>query len=319
MSKYKFNRDQLKFDEDHRGLFGRVSAVVKWIIGSVLLAVLYYAVFALFFDTREEERMINENKMLLAEYNRSLDRLGLVDSVITELSERDRNIYMSIFKTTPSEIGHSYRYELYHQLDTSSDRSIVNVTSSKISSLDTMVSNVSESFKRISIAVSDGKEHLSMIPSLLPIKNMSVSQTGAGFGKKIHPFYKTMSDHMGIDLLAPVGTEVVSTADGTVKEVIRSNTNRGKGNQIVVANEKGYTLYYAHLGEILVRKGQKIDRGAVIARVGNSGLSFAPHLHYEIHYNDNPVDPVNYFFAELSPTDYMEMVVIALNNGQSLD
>ena len=317
MSKYKFNRDQLKFDEDRRGLLGRVSTTFKYVIGSVLLAILYYIVFALFFDTREEERLINENKMLSTEYSRSFNRFGLLDSVITELSERDKNIYKSIFKTIPSGIGDNHRSELYYQLDTSSDKSLISVASSKISLLDTMVSGISEKIKEIFVAIDAEKDNLLMIPSMLPIKNMSVSQTGAGFGKKIHPFYKTMSDHHGIDLLAPIGTEILSTIDGTVKEVIKSD--KGRGNQIVITNEKGYTLYYAHLGEMLIRNGQKINRGTVIARVGNSGLSFAPHLHYEVHYNNKPVDPVNYFFSELSPIDYMEMVIIALNNGQSLD
>ena len=318
MSKYKFNKDQLKFDEERRGIFSRISRAFKYIIGSVLLAVLYYIIFALLFDTREEERLINENRMLSVENSRSIDRFGLVDSVITELSERDENIYKSLFKTAPPKIGHNYRSELYYQLDTSSDKSIIDVASAKIFSLDTMVSNTSEKLKMIFATVNAGKEdNLSMIPSIMPIKSESVSQTGAGFGKKMHPFYKTMNDHQGIDLLAPIGTEVISTVDGTIKDVIKSN--RGKGNQVVVTNEKKYTLYYAYLGEVLVRKGQKINRGTVIARVGNTGLSLAPHLHYEVHYNDKPVDPVYYFFSELSPIDYMEIAVTALNNGQSLD
>ena len=317
MSKYKFNKDQLKFDEDRRGILGRVSTFLKYVIGSVLLAVLYYIVFALFFDTREEEMLINENKMLAAEYSRSVERFGLLDSVITELSDRDERIYKSIFKTEPPAMRHNYRSELYYQLDTSSDKSIVDVASSKILSLDTMVTNTSEKIKMIFAAVNEGGGDISLIPSIMPIKSELVSQTGAGFGKKMHPFYKTMNDHPGLDLLAPIGTAILTTIDGTVKDVVKST--RGRGNQITITNEKGYTIYYAHLGEMLVRKGQKVNKGTVIARVGNSGLSFAPHLHYEVRYNDNPMDPVNYFFTELSPVAYMEMVATALNSGQSLD
>jgi len=317
MSKYKFDRDQLEFDEVRRGLFGRVSVALKYIVGSILLAVLYYVIFALIFNTGEEESLLNENEMLQAEYNRSFERFGLLDSVVAELSERDRNIYMSIFKTNPPDFGGDYRSGLYYQLDTSSDRTIVKSSAAKLSSLKGSITTTRVRSEDIYNSIRARRDSISMIPSILPMRDMSVSQTGAGFGRKMHPYYKTMTNHQGIDLLATVGTEVVSTIDGTVKEVVSSD--RGRGNQVVITSGKGYTIHYAHLGTILVRKGQIVNRGMVIARVGNSGLSFAPHLHYEVHLNDKPVDPVNYFFAELSPRDYMEMVTVALNSGQSLD
>ena len=317
MSKYKFDRDQLEFDEVRRGLFGRVSVALKYIVGSILLAVLYYVIFALIFNTGEEESLLNENEMLQAEYNRSFERFGLLDSVVAELSERDRNIYMSIFKTNPPDFGGDYRSGLYYQLDTSSDRTIVKSSAAKLSSLKGSITTTRVRSEDIYNSIRAKRDSIFMIPSILPMRDMSVSQTGAGFGRKMHPYYKTMTNHQGIDLLATVGTEVVSTIDGTVKEVVSSD--RGRGNQVVITSGKGYTIHYAHLGTILVRKGQIVNRGMVIARVGNSGLSFAPHLHYEVHLNDKPVDPVNYFFAELSPRDYMEMVTVALNSGQSLD
>ena len=317
MSKYKFDRDQLEFDEVRRGLFGRVSVALKYIVGSILLAVLYYVIFALIFNTGEEESLLNENEMLQAEYNRSFERFGLLDGVVAELSERDRNIYMSIFKTNPPDFGGDYRSGLYYQLDTSSDRTIVKSSAAKLSSLKGSITTTRVRSEDIYNSIRAKRDSIFMIPSILPMRDMSVSQTGAGFGRKMHPYYKTMTNHQGIDLLATVGTEVVSTIDGTVKEVVSSD--RGRGNQVVITSGKGYTIHYAHLGTILVRKGQIVNRGMVIARVGNSGLSFAPHLHYEVHLNDKPVDPVNYFFAELSPRDYMEMVTVALNSGQSLD
>jgi murein DD-endopeptidase MepM/ murein hydrolase activator NlpD len=126
-----------------------------------------------------------------------------------------------------------------------------------------------------------------------------------------------MEMHNGIDLLASLGTEVIAVANGVVTDISRSD--RGRGNQIVIEHWGGYKTVYSHLGDVMVRKSQQVKQGNVIARVGNSGLSFAPHLHFEVHLDGKPVEPVNYFFADLSPSEYREMLMIAINTGQSLD
>jgi len=316
MSKYKFNREQLKFVEDKLGLFGRFKTVFKYILLSVLLAIFYYIIFASFFNTKEEERIQRENAMLNSEYRRSLQRLDVLDTVILDLKQKDRDIYMNIFKSNPPDMLNEYNPKLYIQLDTSSDISLVNYTSDRINFTRFLAQ---EQVKRIDMIYSALKRNteLSSIPAILPVKGMSVSQTGAGMGQKIHPFYKTKSEHTGIDFLAGLGTEVLATAQGIVTEVLRSD--RGRGNQIRIDHSGGYETYYAHLGDILVRKGQKVSRGYVIARVGNSGLSFAPHLHYEVSFGGKIVDPVNYLFADLTPGNYREVLLTALNSGQSLD
>ena len=126
-----------------------------------------------------------------------------------------------------------------------------------------------------------------------------------------------MEMHNGIDLLAALGTEVIASANGVVTDISRSD--RGRGKQIVIEHWGGYKTVYSQLGDILVRKSQQVKQGSVIARVGNSGLSFAPHLHYEVHLDGKPVEPVNFFFADLKPEQYREMLMIAINTGQSLD
>ena len=316
MSKYKFNREQLEFVEDKLGLFGRFKTVFKYIVFSVLLAILYYIIFALFFNTKEEERILRENAILNTEYRQSLEKLDLLDDVIADLKQKDREIYMKIFKSNPPNLLNEYNPKLYVQLDTSSDVTLVNYTSDRINFTRFLAQ---EQVKRIDMIYSALKinKTLSSIPAILPIRGMSASQTGAGMGQKIHPFYKTKSEHTGIDFLAGLGTEVLATAQGEIIEVLRSD--RGRGNQIRIDHGGEYQTYYAHLGDILVRKGQQVSRGYVIARVGNSGLSFAPHLHYEVSLNGKIVDPVNYLFANLTPGSYREMLLTALNSGQSLD
>ncbi|MFA6769745.1 MAG: M23 family metallopeptidase [Bacteroidales bacterium] len=315
MSKYKFNREQLKFVEDKLGLLDKFKTLFKYLIVSVLLAIFYYIIFALFLNTKEEERIQRENEILSAEYKRSLERLDLLDNVILDLKQKDREIYMNIFKSRPPDLMNGYNPNLYMQLDTSSDAILVNYTSDKINFTSFLAKEQMKRIEKIYLALEDNDD-LAFIPAILPIKGMSASQTGAGVGQKIHPFYKTKYEHTGVDFLAGLGTEVLATAQGVVTEVTRSD--RGRGNQIRVDHKGGYQTYYAHLGEILVRNGQKVSRGNVIARVGNSGLSFAPHLHYEVSLSGKIVDPVNYLFANLTPSNYIEVLLPALNSGQSL-
>jgi len=316
MSKYKFNKEQLSFTEDKKGIAGMLKTAFRYLFGSVLLAILYYIVFALLFNTGREERMQRENDLLNAEYQRSTEKLELLDKVINDLKVKDREIYMNIFKSDPPDMISEYNPSIYSQLDTSSDITLVNQTSDKVKFAEYLAN---EQFKRIESIYNflETKDSVTYLPSSFPLENLSVSQTGVGVGMKIHPFYKTKVEHKGIDLLSGIGTEVLATAEGTVVSVTRSE--RDRGNQIRIDHGNGYETYYAHLGEMFVRNGQKVSKGSVIARVGNSGLSFAPHLHYEISLNKTTVDPVNYFFAELDPYNYRDMLVIALNNGQSLD
>lgn len=317
MSKYKFNKEQLRFVEDKLGIKGKIKVVFNYLMVSILLAILYYLVIGPFFNTREEERLIKENQLMTDEYKRVSEKMDVLDNVIVDLRARDRAIYQSIFKSTPSDFfPHQYNAALFSQLDTSADLTLVNFSSTKTKTLEKML--VSQN-KRIEAIIGQISKNVSItgIPSIIPIKEINISQTGAGTGKKIHPFYKTPVEHTGVDLLAAIGTEVHATANGIVIDVIKSD--RERGNEVIIQHEGGYLSKYAHLGDILVRKSQPVRQNTVIARVGNSGLSFAPHLHYEVLLNGEVMNPVNYFFADLAPYDFRDMMIIAMSSGQSLD
>lgn len=316
MSRYKFNKEQLRFVEEGSGVWTRLMGVLKYLSVSLFLAVVYYFVFASLFNTREQERLSRENQLMNEEYARALERLDLLDDVVTDLQIKDRNIYMNIFKSNPPDFIYDFNSRLYARMDTASDKSLVSFASDKIESSVKMAEMQLEKIDEIYRILRDN-DSLLYIPSEIPVKNFSVSQTGAGIGEKIHPFYKTMNFHHGLDLLAVTGTEVLAAASGIVSEVVRSD--RGRGNQVKIDHGNGYVTYYAHLGEIMVRRGRRVDKGEPIARVGSSGLSFAPHLHYEVLLDGKVQDPTAYFFGELFPSVYREMTVTALNSGQSLD
>jgi murein DD-endopeptidase MepM/ murein hydrolase activator NlpD len=164
---------------------------------------------------------------------------------------------------------------------------------------------------------SNRAEMLPAIPAIQPIDNQDLTLVASGFGFRIHPIYKISKMHTGIDFSAPVGTPIYATGDGVVESVTRSG--RGLGNRILIDHGFGYKTLYACMDEISVRQGRRVKRGEKIGTVGDSGLSVAPHLHYEVRLNGEQVNPINYFFLELSPRDYDRLILISKMSGQSFD
>ena len=151
----------------------------------------------------------------------------------------------------------------------------------------------------------------------LPLESVSFAQVGASVGQKVNPFYKVETAHTGVDLIAPQGDPVLAVADGTVTDII--NERKGLGNVVEITHPGGYVTRYAHLADIKVSRGQRVQRGRRIASVGISGNSFAPHLHFELLKDGEYMDPVDGFFAGVTPEEYAEMKLMASRTGQSLD
>ena len=317
MGKNRFNKDQLKFVEDRRGSSGWVKLILKYFVASLFLAVLYYIVFALLVSTEQERALERETALMEEEYWKMQQKIDVLDNTIKNLQQRDREIYKSIFDAEPpvySSLGDDL---LFEGMDTTMIESVVEDSKVRLSVIERGMGRVNGSIGRIYANIDALGEGVSSLPSIVPVKNFSISQSGASVGKKVNPFYKNVVQHTGMDLLAGTGTEVLSTADGVVEKVVRRD--KKEGNCIVVNHKNGYVTKYKNLGDVLVRQGQKVKQGGVIGRIGMSGMSFAPHLHYEVWFNGEVMDPINYFFAGLTPQMFMEMLVIVLNTGQSLD
>jgi murein DD-endopeptidase MepM/ murein hydrolase activator NlpD len=175
----------------------------------------------------------------------------------------------------------------------------------------------SKSFDDLIYLAKEKEDMMQCIPAILPIKNKDLTRTASGYGLRIHPYYKITKFHYGMDFTAPSGTDVFSTGNGVVSDVLSSK--RGLGNHIIIDHGFGYVTIYAHLERFNVRKGQKVKRGDIIGYVGSTGMSLAPHLHYEIKINGLNVDPVNYYFNDLTAGDYEKIIEIASKTGQSFD
>ena len=315
-------RNEYTYDKERVGFRKVKVSVKKWlrrgvlfIIATMSMTVLYYVLFALFFSTDTERRL----KAQIDMYEREMPDLErkerLLSDVVEGLKARDNRIYEEIFHMAAPDMDRMSSIDFLEGLDSIPDDNIVKYTAGKVSVLERSASNVEDNFRKIMARVQD--PDFVMPPMTNPLDDYTFAQTGASVGSKINPFYKVPMQHNGLDMLAHSGEPVKAAADGVVTEVIKSR--KGLGNQVVIDHGDGYFTRYAHLADIEVSKGRRVKRGTCIGYVGVSGTSFAPHLHYEVLRDTVVLDPINHLFASVTPEEDMNMMVMSVSTGQSLD
>lgn len=297
-----------------RSVSGVLWTCAKWVIATASLAAFYYLIFSLVVNTDEEKRLKRENRLYEKLYPEMEQKEKLISDVVKDLQARDNTIYKQIFKSQAPSVDPQNSALFFFATDSTADKDIVEYTERRSLALLDMTSRIDSNFKEV---FSDAASSRTLPPMLVPVPDLKFAQVGASVGKKMDPFYKVLTMHNGIDLIAGQGTPVIATADGVVLEVKRSG--KGPGNIVEIGHNGGYRTLYAHLQDIVVRKGERVKAGRKIANVGMSGNSFAPHLHYEVHKDSLVLDPVNFFFASFSPEDYMKAAYMAATTGQSLD
>jgi murein DD-endopeptidase MepM/ murein hydrolase activator NlpD len=320
-AKYKYNPDSLSFDKIRLGVKAILLRSLAYIIGSVIIAVVLNFIFGLFFDSPKEKALKREIEQLTLQYDMIHREMGNLEKVIEHLQETDDNLYRTIFGAEPVQatqrqagIGGVNRY---NELEGFNNSRLIIETAKKLDVIRKRVYIQSKSFDELITLAREKEDMLRSIPAIIPISAKDLTRIASGFGLRIHPVYKISKFHAGMDFTAPLGTGVYASGDGIVQSV--SSNKRGMGNYLVINHGFGYSSLYAHLESFNVKSGQKVGRGDVIGFVGNTGMSVAPHLHYEIKLNGVNVDPVNYFFNDLTPEEYETMVEIASKTGQSFD
>ena len=239
----------------------------------------------------------------------------LLADVIEGLKLKDDRIYEEIFHTSAPDMDPLSSIDFLMGLDSIPDKDIVSYAENKLDHVEVSARTVEANFARVMKVMSDSG--FVMPPMHKPVEKFSFAQTGASVGDKINPFYKVSVRHNGLDIIAPAGEPVFAVADGMICEVIRSR--KGLGNQVVIDHGNGYFTRYAHLADMEAVKGRKVRRGTRLGYVGVSGNSFAPHLHYEVMRDTIVLDPVNHLFASVTPEEYVNMLVMSVSTGQSLD
>ena len=320
-SKYKFNPESLRFDKINLSFRVKTFRFLSYFLASVFLAIGYYVIFTLFFYSPKENVLQRELNQMTLQYELMQKKLGRMDDVLSNLEETDDNIYRTIFEVEPIQgsireagMGGINRYS---ELGGFENDEIVIETAKALDKIRKKMYVQSRSYDDLIELARNKEEMIASIPAIQPISNKDLKRTASGWGMRIHPIYKIRIFHYGLDFTAPRGTEIYATGDGKVTSVRRSN--RGYGNHIVIDHGYGYETLYGHMTSFTVKKGQKVKRGDVIGFVGSSGTSTAPHLHYEVRKNHKKVNPINFFYNDLTPEEYDRMIEISMKSGQTFD
>jgi murein DD-endopeptidase MepM/ murein hydrolase activator NlpD len=320
-SKYKFNHETLSFIKVKASLKQKLFRGLTYLMATIVITITYYSIYTSFFDTPKERGLKREREELLVQFELLNGKYSQVEAVLRDIQQRDENIYRTIFEAEPlplsirtAGIGGADRYS---QLEGLSNSEIVIEATKKLDNLAKEVYIQTKSFDEI-IALAKNKEEMTKsIPAIQPLSNKDLTRVASPFGVRIHPYYKVLKMHTGMDFTAPTGTEIYSTGDGVIVDI--EHSKRGYGNTIIIDHGFGYKTLYAHLSQILVNVGKKVKRGEIIGLVGNTGMSLAPHLHYEVRKQDEPINPINFYFNDLTPEQYDKIIALAANSGQSLD
>ncbi len=284
------------------------------------IAVAYYFVFSFFFDTSDEFRLRTSTYTLESEYEKLNERYDSLLIVLQNVSERDRSVFRVLFESDPYDLGAIEGERTWltrERLSGLDNRQLGAEFFERLDAFHTETHALGSIYARIRTRAEEMGDGVNSIPSIQPIINHDLTLLTASFGLRIHPFYRSLQPHSGVDYTVPEGTPVFATADGTVRSVSQSNT--GSGLTVTISHSGGYETVYSHLSRSSVRAGERVRRGDIIARTGDTGMSLAPHLHYEVRKDGMRVDPIHYFFMELTPSDYQRIVRIASSGMQSFD
>jgi murein DD-endopeptidase MepM/ murein hydrolase activator NlpD len=319
--KYYYDTKTLSYKPIKLNSGEKIRGYFIFFLSSILLSFFILLIFYQFFDSPKEKRLKLEIQNLTSQYKVINDDMKQVEKVLDEIQERDDNIYRVIFEADPipnsirkQGFGGINRYEKL--LGLSNSELMIN-TSKKIDQLTKQLYLQSKSFDEVIDLAKNKSNMLASIPAIQPVANKDLKRMASGYGYRIHPIYKTRKMHYGMDFSAKTGTEIYATGDGVISQVKKSK--RGYGNYVKINHGFGYETLYAHMSKYIVKRGQKVKRGEVIGYVGNSGISTAPHLHYEVRKDNKKINPMNFYYNDLSPEEYEKMLEISLQSNQSLD
>ncbi len=319
--KWVYNPHKLHFEPVTISIRKRLMQALGFLSSSFVMGVIFFFVFESFVDSPEEKSLKQENAFLSEQLDEVNNQISQIESKMTDIHDKDNQLYRAFYEKDPIEEnkfnagkgGNDYYKELR-----GFDRSdLVIELNKKIDKLNNQVKLQSSSFDELLKAASQKADLLASIPAVQPVANKDLRMIASGFGSRIDPIYKTWKMHSGIDFTAPMGKEIHATGNGTVQ--IAGMEGDGYGVKVVINHGFGYQTLYGHMMRTAVKPGQKIKRGDVIGYVGSTGKSTGPHVHYEIIKNGQKINPINYFYNDISAAEYDKMVQIAERGSQSFD
>ena len=321
--KYYYDSENLAYRKIKTKKRTKFAYAVLFLVASALFGVLSFVVLlnTPFFETPKDRlltREIDNFKLQYAILNKKMDQ---IDEVLANIEDRDNNLYRVYFNTSPipmeqrkAGFGGVNRYK---QLEGYDNSELVVNTSKRVDMISKELVIQSKSLDEILKLAKEKNNLLAAIPAIQPVRNENLRQIASGFGYRSDPFTKVRKFHEGMDFSAKTGTPIYATGDGVVTRA--DNTASGYGNHIVIRHGYGYETLYGHLSKYKCRAGQRVKRGDIIGYVGSTGRSEAPHLHYEVHKGGEVVNPLNFYYGNISAAEYVVITKLANQENQSLD
>ncbi len=320
-TRYTFNTKTLAYEEHRLTAGQKFIKTLLFLVTALAFSALIIFLAYTFMSSPKERMLKREIAQYELQYEIMNDRLDQMQKLVNELSERDDNIYRVIFEAEP--IPKSVRkagyggIDRYAKLEGYNNSELMISTAKKLDIIASQLYVQSKSFDEVYEMALEKEKMLASIPAIQPVRNLDLKRLSSFYGYRPDPIYKVQKFHRGVDFSAPQGTPIYAPGEGKVVKVARSR--KGYGNQIEIDHGYGYITFYAHIKDFKVKKGDVVKRGQLIATIGNTGKSTAPHLHYEVRKDGRAINPIYYFFNDLTPEEYEQLLELSKLPNQSLD
>jgi len=319
--KYYYNTNTLRYEKLETPLRVKLLRFLGFISAALVTALILVTLAYRYFPSANEKILLQENENLQENFLALDEQTRKIEQRLRELEKRDNEVYRAIFEANPipdsaraSEMEHQMKVQQVLKLTKyeleSSIANTLNVISNRIEVQD-------KSYSQITNFIKNKEELLAATPAIQPVSNADLKRMASGYGNRIDPIYKTTHFHAGLDFAAPQGTPIYATANGVVTTA--GNMATGYGNHVVINHGYGYETLYGHMFKVKARAGSRVKRGEIIGYVGSTGKSTGPHCHYEVHKNGRKIDPVYFFYNDLSPEQFNQMLKMAAVTNQSFD
>jgi murein DD-endopeptidase MepM/ murein hydrolase activator NlpD len=319
--KYYYNTNTLRYEKLVVPLRVKLLRILGFLATAIVTGLIIVAFAFRFLDSPKE-------KLLRMQYERSQqDFLSINGKVrdleqrLKQLEKRDNDVYRTIFEANPvPDSARAKQLEMEKEIRLVSamdENELAYSLSATLTSISNRISFQEKSYLEIEDMIKDKEKLLASTPAIQPVSNKDLNRVASGFGYRIDPVYKTVKFHAGLDFSAPQGTPIYATADGRVTTA--GNKSNGFGNHVIINHGFGYETLYGHMVRVKVRNGQIVKRGEVIGWVGSTGKSTGPHLHYEVHKGGRNIDPIYFFYNDLTPEQYQQILKLAASGNQSFD
>lgn len=319
--KYFYNTNTLRYEKLETPLRVKLLRVFGFIAATLVTAALVIAIAYRYFPSGNEKRLRQENEELKDNYSILSQQIQQLNQKLGEIEKRDNNVYRVIFESNPipdsaraRAIAVDEEVKLVQRMN---EDQLAKSVALSLSNISNRIAYQQKSFDEIAGMIKNKEKLLAAIPAIQPVSNKDLNRIASGFGYRTDPVYKVTKFHAGLDFTAPQGTPIYATADGRVE--VAGFSDGGYGNHVVINHGYGYETLYGHMVRVKVRAGQMVKRGEVIGWVGSTGKSTGPHCHYEVHKNGTPIDPVYFFYNDLTPEQYDRLLKIASTKNQSFD